>query len=182
MTFIRRVRTKSGATAVQVARYVNGRQEIVKHIGSAHTDIDLGILLERARSWIDPGQQVLDLGVTPQPPVASVLPAGQGVLLPAADQRPAVDALGRTASTGSVVLRQVFETVYDQLGSRFVTTTAKGRSLDTASIERARSLVGLKGYVTNIPATLMAPSEVIGKYHDLWHVEQSFRQGPGKVM
>lgn len=39
----------------------------------------------------------------------------------------------------------------------------------------ARLLVGLKGYVTNIPATLMAPSEVIGSYHDLWHVEQSFR-------
>ncbi len=59
--------------------------------------------------------------------------------------------------------------------TRFVKTTAKGRSLDTASIERARSLVGLKGYVTNIPATLMDPEEVIGKYHDLWHVEQSLK-------
>ncbi|MFD4368688.1 IS1634 family transposase, partial [Rhodococcus sp. NPDC058521] len=45
----------------------------------------------------------------------------------------------------------------------------------TSSIERARSLVGLKGYVTNLPASLMNPGEVIGKYHDLWHVEQSFR-------
>lgn len=54
-------------------------------------------------------------------------------------------------------------------------STAKGRSLDVASIERARSLVGLKGYVTNIPATLMGPGEVIAKYHDLWHGEQSFR-------
>ncbi|MCA9118452.1 MAG: transposase, partial [Planctomycetaceae bacterium] len=43
------------------------------------------------------------------------------------------------------------------------------------SLARARRLVGLKGYVTNIPATLMDPSEVIGSYHDLWHVEQSFR-------
>ncbi|WP_137725717.1 IS1634 family transposase [Prescottella subtropica] len=59
--------------------------------------------------------------------------------------------------------------------TRFVKTTTGGRSLDTASIERARSLVGLKGYVTNVPATLMGPEEVIGKYHDLWHVEQSFR-------
>jgi mRNA-degrading endonuclease toxin of MazEF toxin-antitoxin module len=39
----------------------------------------------------------------------------------------------------------------------------------------ARRLVGLKGYVTNIPAELMPPSEVIASYHDLWHVEQSFR-------
>lgn len=29
--------------------------------------------------------------------------------------------------------------------------------------------------MTNIPVTLMEPGEVIGKYHDLWHVEQSFR-------
>ena len=54
-------------------------------------------------------------------------------------------------------------------------STAGGRTLDSASLDRARSLVGLKGYVTNIPATLMDPGEVIGKYHDLWHVEQSFR-------
>jgi hypothetical protein len=59
--------------------------------------------------------------------------------------------------------------------TRFVKTTAGGRTLDTASLDRARSLVGLKGYVTNIPATLMDPGEVIGMYHDLWHVEQSFR-------
>jgi mRNA-degrading endonuclease toxin of MazEF toxin-antitoxin module len=33
----------------------------------------------------------------------------------------------------------------------------------------------LKGYVTNIEASLMPAGEVIGSYHDLWHVEQSFR-------
>jgi hypothetical protein len=32
-----------------------------------------------------------------------------------------------------------------------------------------------KGYVTNIPATAMPATEVITSYHDLWHVEQSFR-------
>ncbi|MGW5150955.1 IS1634 family transposase [Rhodococcus koreensis] len=59
--------------------------------------------------------------------------------------------------------------------TRFVKTTANGRSLDTASIDRARSLIGLKGYVTNLPASIMGPGEVIAKYHDLWQVEQSFR-------
>ena len=49
MAFIRRVRTGSGAMAVQVVRYVAGRQEIVKHIGSAHSDAQLGVLLEQAR-------------------------------------------------------------------------------------------------------------------------------------
>ena len=59
--------------------------------------------------------------------------------------------------------------------TRFVKTTAAGRSLDEASLERARGLVGLKGYVTNIPATIMPPAEVLSSYHDLWQVEQSFR-------
>ncbi|GAA1485413.1 hypothetical protein GCM10009625_22170 [Brachybacterium fresconis] len=59
--------------------------------------------------------------------------------------------------------------------TRFVKTTAAGRSLDEASLERARGLVGLKGYVTNIPADVMPPAEVLSSYHDLWQVEQSFR-------
>jgi hypothetical protein len=59
--------------------------------------------------------------------------------------------------------------------TRFVKTRAGDRILDEASLARAQSLVGLKGYVTNIPTTVMAASEVIGKYHDLWHVERSFR-------
>jgi hypothetical protein len=59
--------------------------------------------------------------------------------------------------------------------TRFVKTTAGGRTLDEASLTRAQSLVGLKGYVTNLDATTMPAAEVIAKYHDLWHVERSFR-------
>ena len=58
---------------------------------------------------------------------------------------------------------------------RFVKTSNGTRSLDEASLARARRLVGLKGYVTNIPRDLMPASEVIASYHDLWHVEASFR-------
>lgn len=58
---------------------------------------------------------------------------------------------------------------------RFVKTRNGSIELDQASLTRARRLAGLKGYVTNIPVTLMPPGEVIGSYHDLWHVEQSFR-------
>jgi hypothetical protein len=32
-----------------------------------------------------------------------------------------------------------------------------------------------ENYVTNIPTMVMAAGEVIGKYHDLRHVERSFR-------
>ena len=60
-------------------------------------------------------------------------------------------------------------------GTRFVTVHAGDATLDEASIARARSLVGLKGYVTNIPPHLMDAGEVVSSYHELWHVEQSFR-------
>ena len=60
-------------------------------------------------------------------------------------------------------------------GTRFVTVHQGDQVLDEASIARARSLVGLKGYVTNIPARLMDAGEVVSSYHELWHVEQSFR-------
>lgn len=58
---------------------------------------------------------------------------------------------------------------------RFVTTKNGSQSLDEASLARARRLAGLKGYATNIPATRMSAGEVVQSYHDLWHVEASFR-------
>jgi hypothetical protein len=58
---------------------------------------------------------------------------------------------------------------------RFVKTRNGATEIDEPSLARARGLVGLKGYVTNIEAAIMPPGEVIGSHHDLWHVEQSFR-------
>lgn len=59
--------------------------------------------------------------------------------------------------------------------TRFVKNTDGKRALDEAGLQRARKLVGLKGYITNIDAATMPAAEVIASYHDLWHVEQSFR-------
>lgn len=58
---------------------------------------------------------------------------------------------------------------------RFVKTKNGATSLDEAALARARRLVGLKGYVTNMPATVMPAAEVIASYHSLWQVEASFR-------
>ncbi len=58
---------------------------------------------------------------------------------------------------------------------RFVKTSNGATSLDEKALARARRLVGLKGYVANIPSTGMGAGEVIESYHDLWRVEQSFR-------
>jgi hypothetical protein len=57
---------------------------------------------------------------------------------------------------------------------RFVKMVAGSRLVDETTLDRAKSLVGLKGYVTNIGADLMGAQEVISNYHDLWRIEQSF--------
>ncbi len=71
--------------------------------------------------------------------------------------------------------REVVEGEKSARTPRFVKTSNGAKSLDEASLARARRLDGLKGYVTNIPAELMGAGEVIASYHDLWAVEQSFR-------
>jgi transposase len=45
---IRKVRTASGAIAVQVVRYAQGKRIIIRHIGSSHTDEELTALCRRA--------------------------------------------------------------------------------------------------------------------------------------
>lgn len=59
--FIRKVPTKSGATAVQVV-YKHGREVVgIKHIGSAHNKAELDILLVRAKEEKNAGQLELNL-------------------------------------------------------------------------------------------------------------------------
>ncbi|MFD3704078.1 IS1634 family transposase, partial [Nocardia sp. NPDC058658] len=51
---------------MQIAEYAVGRRKIVAHVGSAHTEAELGILLQRARDLLeDTEQTTLDLEVEP---------------------------------------------------------------------------------------------------------------------
>ncbi len=59
MAFIRKVRTASGATAVQIAHKMYGQIVRIDHIGSAHTKADLETLLAVAKTRILGGQQSL---------------------------------------------------------------------------------------------------------------------------
>lgn len=119
MAYVRKVRTTSGAVAVQVARKDRGRVQILAHVGSAHTDAELGILLDEARQILHGQQQALQIEVPARPariddvadwPAASALipapPAAQGALVGA----------GRTAATSSRLLYDVLGAVYDWLG------------------------------------------------------------------
>src|SRR4051812_19310808 len=67
--FVRRVRTASGAVAVQVVTRRGRVVEGIEHVGSAHTDAQLALLLAAAGELLSPGQEELDLGVLPAVPV-----------------------------------------------------------------------------------------------------------------
>jgi hypothetical protein len=70
--FVRKVRTASGATAVQIAHTRRGVQSIVEHIGSAHDDAQLAALVQVAEDKIHAGQQSFDLdALTPGPSVTA---------------------------------------------------------------------------------------------------------------
>lgn len=53
MTSIRKTKTGSGATAVQVVKYVNRKLVVLKHIGSANSQNELHALIESAERWIN---------------------------------------------------------------------------------------------------------------------------------
>ena len=59
--------------------------------------------------------------------------------------------------------------------TRFLKITGATTELNQATIDRARQLAGLKGYVTNLAPEQMDGASVIAAYHDLWQVEASFR-------
>lgn len=69
MRFIRKVRTASGAVAVQIVNRTGRTVTSIEHIGSAHTNAELGILLAKAERELRPGQQVFDFGDVEQLPV-----------------------------------------------------------------------------------------------------------------
>jgi len=58
---IRTTPTKSGATAVQVVKYVNRRTVVIKHLGSGYTSSDVGQLKEAASTWITRETQQLSM-------------------------------------------------------------------------------------------------------------------------
>lgn len=115
------MRTASGATAVQIAESVGGRRRIIAHVGSAHTEAELGLLIARARELlVDPGQGELELGVEPVAPKAALVgPVGDAALFQvegSSVRGPAVVAAPRVVSTASRVLYDVLAAVFTTLG------------------------------------------------------------------
>lgn len=62
---IRKVKTKSGATALQVVQYHGHRAKIAKHIGSCKEEFEYELLLKKAQEWIE--DQTCQANLFPEP-------------------------------------------------------------------------------------------------------------------
>lgn len=74
--FVRKVKTASGATAVQIVEKRNGRRQILEHVGSAHTKAELAVLVSRAQQRLhgdQPDQLPLDPPQRPSGPSGPVV-------------------------------------------------------------------------------------------------------------
>ncbi len=120
MAYVRKVRTASGAVAVQVARKDQGRVVILAHLGSAHTDADLGILLEQATAMVVGGQAALDFEVAARAQsMADVADFREQTLIaeqPKSTVAAPVVPPGRTVGASSRLLYDILGHVYDWLG------------------------------------------------------------------
>jgi hypothetical protein len=119
VAWVRTVRTASGATAVQIAESVDGRRRIVRHVGSARDEAELGLLLAQARDLLaDDLQGVLDLGMhVPQRvrPMAPA-PAPPALFGMGAAPVPIATSRARVLRTSNRTLFDAMATVFDQLG------------------------------------------------------------------
>ena len=130
--FVRKVRTSSGAVAVQIVTRRGRQVERIEHVGSAHSDDELALLLASARERLTPGQGALDLGEVPALParVDEVAdwtsergaPTGQQVLeetdaavSPRRGRPRAAGPAGQVVATSSLVLWQVLTDAYARL-------------------------------------------------------------------
>jgi len=96
-SFVRRVRTGSGATAVQIV-HKRGRTVLgIDHVGSAHDEGQLAVLLETAQARLHAGQQMLPLA---DGGLAGGRPIGEPVV----------------EGTASLIVWEALEAVYASLG------------------------------------------------------------------
>lgn len=134
---VRKVRTASGATAVQIVEKRHGQRRIVEHLGSAHSEAELALLVHAAKERIHQNQPAFDLdGIDAAAPAGQ--PTGPPVLA-------GVTAVGYRPR----LLWEVLSGVYDRIGFSIVDSAVFrqlviGRIIEpeskTATLESLRRL------------------------------------------
>ena len=60
------MRTASGATGVQIVEKQGRKNVVLKHVGSAHSEAELAVLMQAAREELHPDQMAFDFGALEQ--------------------------------------------------------------------------------------------------------------------
>jgi transposase len=74
--------------------------------------------------------------------------------------------------------RKLIESKESGRRAKFIKKKLKGTDCFVLNEElkaKTEKLLGIKGYITNVPETILSNSQVIEYYHELWRVEQAFR-------
>jgi len=58
---------------------------------------------------------------------------------------------------------------------KFITSTENAMTLNEKLVDKTTKLLGIKGYYTDIPESIINNVTIINRYHDLYKVEQAFR-------
>lgn len=102
--------------------------------------------------------------------ITTELAGGQRVIYQYRKKRAALDL--RNIEKQITKAEKIIKGITTGKKAKFLSVKTKEKKLNQALIDKAKILAGIKGYVTN----LAVPDEqVIASYHQLWHVEQSFR-------
>lgn len=102
--------------------------------------------------------------------VTTQLKDGQRIIYQYREKRAALDI--RNIEKQIIKAEKIISGKIAASKAKFLSINVKEKRLNQTLIDKAKALAGIKGYVTN----LAIPNEqVISSYHQLWHVEKSFR-------
>lgn len=129
-------------------------------------------------SWrkANPGQDIADGQVFTQPWPATDEQRAQGRRDKVTYYRYKADSARRTLHGIDVQVAKAERAVAGKepvRRNRFIKLSGGARSVNRDLEAKARALAGFKAYITNIADP--SPEFVIGAYHQLWHIEKSFR-------
>ena len=131
--FLRKVRTASGATAVQIVEKHGRVNRVVEHLGSARDEASLKVLLEKGRRKLRPDQMEFDLFDTGCPGASRAMTLSKCSVVLWGVLRDAYRALGFDQAVGDAVFEQL-------VLARIVEPASKAdtvRILDELGVEHA---------------------------------------------
>ena len=102
--------------------------------------------------------------------ITTELTAGQRIIYQYREKRAALDL--RNIEKQITKARKIINGITIGKKAKFLNVKMKDKKLNQALIDKAKTLAGIKGYVTNLK---IPDAQVIASYHELWHVEQAFR-------